>query len=69
MTALEHAKAAAKKERLLCKHREAHQLMDQINLDLTYAVCVNLATCYHKNGMYQDVRTCPETEYVSTSNH
>ena len=55
MTALEKAKAASKKEKLLCKHREANQLTEQINLDLTYAVCLNLATCYHKNEMFQEV--------------
>jgi hypothetical protein len=32
-----------KKERLLCKHREANSLVDQINMDLTYSVCFNLA--------------------------
>jgi hypothetical protein len=42
-TALERAKEAAKRERLLCKHREKHALGDQINHDLTYAVCFNLA--------------------------
>ena len=32
-----------KKERALCKHREDKNLVDQINLDLTYSVCFNLA--------------------------
>jgi hypothetical protein len=32
-----------KKERLLCKHRESNNLVDQINMDLTYSVCFNLA--------------------------
>ena len=50
--ALEHAKEAGKKERALCKHREANGLVDQINIDLTYAVCFNLANAHHKNKMY-----------------
>ena len=41
--ALERAKAAGKKERQLCKHRESNGLVDQINMDLTYSVCFNLA--------------------------
>jgi len=52
--ALEKAKEAAKKERQLCKHREQHGLVDQINLDLTYSVCFNLANAYHLNGMYEE---------------
>lgn len=40
---LEYAKEAGKKERLLCKHRESNGLVDQINIDLTYAVTFNLA--------------------------
>jgi len=52
--AQEKAKEAAKKERQLCKHREQHGLVDQINLDLTYSVCFNLANAYHLNGMYEE---------------
>jgi len=52
--ALERAKEAGKKERQLCKHREQHGLVDQINLDLTYSVCFNLANAYHLNGMYDE---------------
>lgn len=44
-----------KKEKALCKLRERHGLVDQINLDLTYAVCFNLANCYHQNGMKKEV--------------
>jgi intraflagellar transport protein 88 len=51
-TALEHAKEAGKKERALCKHRESNGLVDQINIDLTYAVCFNLANAHHKCLMY-----------------
>lgn len=43
-----------KKERLLCKHRESNNLVDQINMDLTYSVCFNLANAYHLNSMYQE---------------
>jgi intraflagellar transport protein 88 len=49
--ALEKAKEAGKKERLLCRHREKNGLGDQMNYDLTYAVCFNLANQYHANGM------------------
>jgi len=52
--ALERAKEAGKKERLLCKHRESNSLVDQINMDLTYSVCFNLANAYHLNSMYQE---------------
>ncbi|CAM9133796.1 unnamed protein product [Discosporangium mesarthrocarpum] len=52
--ALEKAKEADKKEKALCKHRERHGLVDQINLELTYAVCFNLANCYHQNGMKKE---------------
>lgn len=40
---LERAKEAGRKERALVKHREANSLADSINIDLTYAVCFNLA--------------------------
>jgi intraflagellar transport protein 88 len=52
--ALERAKEADKREKALCKHRERHGLVEQINLDLTYAVCFALATCYHSNGMRKE---------------
>jgi intraflagellar transport protein 88 len=52
--ALEKAKEADKREKALCKHRERHGLVEQINLDLTYAVCFALATCYHSNGMRKE---------------
>ena len=54
MQALERAKEAGKKERALCKHREQNGLVDAINLDLTYAVCFNLANAYHMNEMYSE---------------
>ncbi|CAM9656365.1 unnamed protein product [Laminaria digitata] len=52
--ALEKGKEADKKEKALCKLRERHGHVDQINLDLTYAVCFNLANCYHQNGMKKE---------------
>jgi intraflagellar transport protein 88 len=51
---LEHAKEAATKERLLRKQREQAGLLDQINIDLTYSVCFNLANAYQINGILQD---------------
>ena len=50
--ALERAKEAGKLERQLCKKREEHGLADQINIDLTYSVCFNLANQHHNCGMY-----------------
>lgn len=38
MQALDKAREAARKERMLCKQREQAQLSEQINLDLTYCV-------------------------------
>ncbi len=42
LQALDKAKEAARKERMLCKQREQAQLTDQINFDLTY--CVSIVT-------------------------
>jgi len=52
--ALEKAKEAGKRERQLCKQREQNGLADQINIDLTYSVCFNLANQYHANGLYTE---------------
>ncbi|KAJ3053393.1 Intraflagellar transport protein 88, partial [Rhizophlyctis rosea] len=63
--ALEKAKEAAKKERLLAKQREQYIASTAgpgaadtphatANLDLTYCVLLNLADQYHKNKMYQE---------------
>jgi intraflagellar transport protein 88 len=49
--ALEKAKEAGKAERALCKFREGKNLTDQINLELTYAICFNLANAYYHNKM------------------
>jgi len=51
---LEKAMEAKKRERGLCKYREANGMAEQINPDLTYAVDFNLATCYHANKNYQE---------------
>lgn len=47
--ALEKAKEAGKKERHLCRQREQMNLLDQLNVDLTYAVCLNLAIQHQAN--------------------
>ena len=52
--ALEKAKEAGKLERQLCKKREENSLAEQINIDLTYSVCFNLANQYHVCGMYME---------------
>jgi len=52
--ALEKAKEAGRKERQLCAFREKHDMADQINFDLTYAVCFNLAQQYEANKMYNE---------------
>lgn len=51
---LDKAKEAGKKERQLSKLREENGLQDQINLDLTYCVLLNLANMYHSCRMYQE---------------
>uniref|UniRef100_A0A0A9XNH2 Intraflagellar transport protein 88 n=1 Tax=Lygus hesperus TaxID=30085 RepID=A0A0A9XNH2_LYGHE len=52
--ALEKAKDAGKKERQLCKQREQLGLGEQINVDLTYAVHVNLAIQYQNHQLYTE---------------
>ena len=52
--ALEKAKEAGKAERSLCKFRESKNLTDHINLELTYAICFNLANAYYHNKMYEE---------------
>merc|ERR1719262_974130 len=47
--ALEKAKEAGKKERKLCHLREQQNLLEQLNVDLTYAVCLNLAIQHQAN--------------------
>eukprot|EP00391_Amoebophrya_sp_Ameob2_P001291 CAMPEP_0179008480 /NCGR_PEP_ID=MMETSP0795-20121207/15737_1 /TAXON_ID=88552 /ORGANISM="Amoebophrya sp., Strain Ameob2" /LENGTH=778 /DNA_ID=CAMNT_0020703565 /DNA_START=412 /DNA_END=2749 /DNA_ORIENTATION=+ len=48
--ALELAKEAGKRERTLCRQREQQGLLEQLNVDLTYAVCLNLAISQHANN-------------------
>ena len=52
--ALEKAKEAGKRERLLCRKREENGLAEQVNIDLTYSVCFNLANQYQASGMYTE---------------
>lgn len=61
--ALEKAKEAGKRERLLTKHREQLAASSNSNspipppspnLDLTYCVLLNLASAYHNCKMYQE---------------
>lgn len=44
--ALEKAKVASKKERVLYRQREELHLLEQINLDLTFCVAFNAAVQY-----------------------
>ncbi|XP_061143593.1 intraflagellar transport protein 88 homolog isoform X1 [Syngnathus typhle] len=53
--ALEKAKEAERKERVLVRQREQQSdSAEQINIDLTYAVLLNLANQYENNEMYPE---------------
>ncbi|XP_048258387.1 intraflagellar transport protein 88 homolog isoform X3 [Haliotis rufescens] len=52
--ALEKAKEAGRKERVLVRQREQLSMGDQINLDLTYSVLFNLANQYAANEMFAE---------------
>ncbi|XP_013385188.1 intraflagellar transport protein 88 homolog isoform X2 [Lingula anatina] len=52
--ALEKAKEAGRKERVLVRLREQAASVDQVNLDLTYSVLFNLANQYAANEMYAE---------------
>uniref|UniRef100_A0A4W3HLY2 Intraflagellar transport protein 88 homolog n=1 Tax=Callorhinchus milii TaxID=7868 RepID=A0A4W3HLY2_CALMI len=52
--ALEKAKEAGRKERILVRQREQTASADHINLDLTYSVLFNLASQYAANDMYAE---------------
>ncbi|XP_041055364.1 intraflagellar transport protein 88 homolog [Carcharodon carcharias] len=52
--ALEKAKEAGRKERILVRQREQTSSSDHINLDLTYSVLFNLASQYAANDMYAE---------------
>lgn len=55
--ALEKGSAAVKKERALTRHRDKHQLGEQVVVELTYSVRFNLARQYHANGMHHEALT------------
>ncbi|KAM9321360.1 intraflagellar transport protein 88 homolog isoform 1-T1 [Gastrophryne carolinensis] len=52
--ALEKAKEAGRKERALVRQREQILSPENINLDLTYSVLLNLATQYSANELYAE---------------
>uniref|UniRef100_A0A8C4UPL6 Intraflagellar transport protein 88 homolog n=1 Tax=Falco tinnunculus TaxID=100819 RepID=A0A8C4UPL6_FALTI len=52
--ALEKAKEAGRKERVLVRQREQMATPENINLDLTYSVLFNLASQYAANEMYAE---------------
>jgi len=52
--ALEKAREAGKTERALCKQKESLNIGDQINPELTHAVCFNLAHHFHMNKLYTE---------------
>uniref|UniRef100_A0A673T1Z7 Intraflagellar transport protein 88 homolog n=1 Tax=Suricata suricatta TaxID=37032 RepID=A0A673T1Z7_SURSU len=52
--ALEKAKEAGRKERILVRQREQVTTPENINLDLTYSVLFNLASQYSANEMYAE---------------
>ncbi|XP_008066175.1 intraflagellar transport protein 88 homolog isoform X2 [Carlito syrichta] len=52
--ALERAKDAGRKERVLVRQREQVTTPENINLDLTYSVLFNLASQYSANEMYTE---------------
>ncbi|KAM9300252.1 intraflagellar transport protein 88 homolog isoform 1-T1 [Morus bassanus] len=52
--ALEKAKEAGRKERVLVRQREQIATPENINLDLTYSVLFNLASQYAANEMYAE---------------
>eukprot|EP00824_Muranothrix_gubernata_P021625 TRINITY_DN4757_c0_g1_i1.p1 TRINITY_DN4757_c0_g1~~TRINITY_DN4757_c0_g1_i1.p1 ORF type:complete len:766 (-),score=181.57 TRINITY_DN4757_c0_g1_i1:36-2240(-) len=52
--ALDLAKEAANKERNIRRLREQDGMIEQINFELTFSVCVNLANQFQLNGMYKE---------------
>ncbi|XP_061923411.1 intraflagellar transport protein 88 homolog [Entelurus aequoreus] len=52
--ALEKAKEAERKERALVRQREQSGSAEQINIELTYAILLNLANQYENNEMYPE---------------
>merc|ERR1719456_1179288 len=55
--ALEKAKEAGKRERQLCRLRDQQGMLEQLNVDLTYAVCLNLAIQHQATGNDQEAYT------------
>lgn len=55
--ALEKAKEAGKRERQLCRLRDQQGMLEQLNVDLTYAVCLNLAIQQQAGGNDQEAYT------------
>ena len=66
MQALDKAREAARKERILCKQREQAQLADQINLDLTY--CVSNHVCMEAFIYYIHIHVHVHM-YITSYNH
>ena len=52
--ALEMGKEAANKERQIRRLREQDGMIEQINFELTFCVCVNLANQFQVNGMFKE---------------
>ena len=52
--ALEKAKEAGRKERLLCRQRDQVQVPEQMNTDVTFSVLFNLALSYHNLQLYHE---------------
>lgn len=65
--ALEKAKEAGKAERSLCKFRESKNLMDQISLELTFAVTFNVANAYYHNKVCCHPSHCPAFSFFVTT--
>jgi intraflagellar transport protein 88 len=62
---LEKAIECKKRERALSKFREGNGMGEQINIDLTYAVDLNLAVSFHANKDYQEAMDQFTGEYDS----
>ncbi len=53
-SALDLAKEAFNKERQIRKLREQNGMVDQVNSELTFCVCVNMANQYQANKLYKE---------------
>ena len=54
LQAFENAKEAAKKEESLRKHRKEHNLSREEQIELTFAVWFNVASCYQTNDLIDE---------------